>query len=71
MVTSREESILALLRQKKTVTREEVQNAMGVSLATVLRDLAALLRARRIVEVGSGRNTRYRECVDLNGGIGV
>ena len=69
--TPREESILALLRQKKTVTREEVQNAMGVSLATVLRDLAALLRARRIVKVGSGRNTRYREYKAPNGGIGA
>ncbi len=63
--TPREKSILTLLRQKGTVTREEVQRAMGVSLATVLRDLAALLKARRIAKVGSGRNTRYRKCEDL------
>ena len=63
--TPREEAILTLLRQKGTVTREEVQKAMGVSLATVLRDLAALLKARRIAKVGSGRNTRYREYADL------
>ncbi len=69
--TPREESILALLRQKGTVTREEVQKAMGVSLATVLRDLAALLKARRIAKVGSGRNTRYREYAVPNGGIGA
>ena len=65
--TPREESILALLRQKETVTREEVQKAMGVSLATVLRDLAALLKARRVAKVGSGRNTRYRKYAVPNG----
>ncbi len=59
--TPREEPILALLRQKGNVTREELQKATGVSLATVLRDLAALLKAGLIVKVGSGRNTTYRE----------
>ena len=69
--TPREKDILALLRQKGTVTRKEVQETTGVSLATVLRDLEALLMARRIVKVGSGRNTRYREYEDPKRGIGA
>ena len=66
--TPREGTILALLRKKGTVTREEVQRETGVSLATVLRDLKALLTARRIVKVGAGRNTRYAA---PNRGIGA
>ena len=66
--TPREGAILALLRKKGTVTREEVQRETGVSLATVLRDLKALLTARRIVKVGSGRNTKYTA---TNRGIGA
>ena len=58
-MTRREDAIVSLLRKAGTLTREEVQKATGVSLATILRDLKSLLCAGRIAKIGSGRTTRY------------
>lgn len=41
-------------------TRQEIQDALGVSQSTTIRLLADLVERGEIVKVGQGRNTRYR-----------
>ena len=59
--SDRPEAILVLLAEKETITREDVQTRFGVSAATAVRDLRALLAAGKIVKNGSGPRTAYRK----------
>ncbi len=56
----REGEILALLTRRKSVSRQEVQDILGLSQVTAVRDLKKLLSMGKIRKEGSGPKTTYR-----------
>ena len=58
--SGRSEKILDLIRERGSVSRLEVEKALGVSQATAGVALRSLLSRQRIVAEGAGRTRRYR-----------
>ena len=64
-VASRDAGIVAMVREKNTVTRLDVEKLCDVSPATAARTLARLLRQGIVVTEGRGPATRYRLAEDV------
>ena len=64
-VASRDAGIVAMVREKNTVTRLDVEKLCDVSPATAARTLARLLRQGIVVMEGRGPATRYRLAEDV------
>lgn len=57
--SKKERMLLDLFREKKKLTRSEVEDALGVSVSSARRYLQILLRQGQIDCVGSGKNAVY------------
>ena len=56
---SKEESILAMLKAQKTMSRQEIETALGISKSATTSILNELLDKNRIKKIGQAKNTRY------------
>lgn len=54
-----EDKVIALAKEKGTVTRREVEIFLGVSQTTCGRLLRQMIENEQIIQVGRGKNTRY------------
>lgn len=59
----REKAVLRLFERKDALTRQEIQNALKLSQATVILLLKKMIGDGMIRKEGSGRNTAYRKVV--------
>jgi ATP-dependent DNA helicase RecG len=59
--TEREKSVLAFFDRSEFITRHDVQQALGLSQATVITLLREMLKSGLIVKEGGGKNQRYRQ----------
>lgn len=68
MYNKRQEAILALIKNKKATTRQEIQNYIHqqfdkTSKITLLRDLELLLKDGLIIKTGAARATEYHPAI--------
>lgn len=52
--------IIEMIRQNETVTRKDVEQALGIPQTTAGRMIRNLLEGGHLVQEGKGKNTRYR-----------
>lgn len=60
VVSTREKQVLALFGDKYSLTRKEVEEALGISQSTAVVLLKKMLGRGLLEKVGAGKNTRYR-----------
>jgi len=58
-LTEREEIVLSLIRENGSVTRKQVQEALGFKTTVTWDLLNGMIEKRLIQPEGSGRNVRY------------
>lgn len=56
---SPEEQVIACLKQRKTVTRKEIETLLNTSTSTATRILNTLLTQNRLQKQGRGKQTKY------------
>lgn len=58
--TEKQEAVIELLRNQETMTRHEIQDAVGLTQPTAVRVLTYLVTEGSIEKLGAGPTTRYR-----------
>ena len=65
LVEKRQQMILKMLEEKKSVTVTEIKDALGISESTIRRDLTVLDSEGQLVKVFGGAiaiNSNYNQC---------
>lgn len=57
---SPESQLLAFIQKKKSISRQEAEDFLKVSLSTATRTLQALIQQKKVQRTGRGKNTRYQ-----------
>ena len=58
-VNERQQTILSIMKQNPSITREDLANKLGISLATLKRELTSLRKEGYITRSGSDKNGQW------------
>lgn len=58
-VNERQQTILSIMKQSPSITREDLANKLGISLATLKRELTSLRKEGYITRSGSDKNGQW------------
>ena len=58
-VNERQQSILSIMKQSPSIIRENLANKLGISLATLKRELTSLRKEGYITRSGSDKNGQW------------
>lgn len=56
---TKDEKMFAFLRRNKYITRKDVEKILGVSQATAVRILKAMVKKELLIQSGNGKNIKY------------
>ena len=58
-VNERQQTILSIMKQSPSIIRENLANKLGISLATLKRELTSLRKEGHITRSGSDKNGQW------------